>query len=96
MSPRKIVTHPPRAPAALDTNGSRPRTRSNASRADAINRLERLRGVVPVFAKELVIARRQAAWLRAENSWLIEHVRQLQRERSSSRPVSMPTTTSER
>jgi hypothetical protein len=59
--------------------GSGPRIRSNLSRAEAIDRLEKLRSVVPVFAQELVSARRQSAQLRAENSWLIEQVRQLQR-----------------
>jgi hypothetical protein len=75
----KTVTHPPRAPAALDGNGSRPRIRPYPSRAEAIDRLEHLRSVVPVFAQELVSARRQAARLRAENGWLIEQLRQLQR-----------------
>jgi hypothetical protein len=79
VSPTEIVTHPPRGPAALKGNGSRPRIRSYPSRAEAIDRLEQLRSVVPVFAQELVSARRQAARLRAENGWLIEQVRQLQR-----------------
>jgi hypothetical protein len=80
VSPTKTVTtSSPRGPAAVEGNGS-PRTiRPYPSRAEAIERLERLRSVVPVFAQELVSARRQAAWLRVENGWLLEQVRQLQR-----------------
>jgi hypothetical protein len=79
VSPSKTVTDPPRGSADPESNGSRPRIRSYPSRAEAIDRLERLRSVVPVFAQEVVSARRQAAGLRAENSWLMEQVRQLQR-----------------
>jgi hypothetical protein len=93
-----IVTNPPRARAALESNGSRPRIRSYPSRAEEVERqhlldsLAHLRSVVPVFARELVSARRQAAWLRAENGWLIEQVRQLQRGRANRNPsISLPT-----
>jgi len=86
VSRTKTVTHPPREPAAPERNGSRPSTSSYPSRAEAIARWEQLRSVVPVFAQELVSARRQAASLRAENSWLIEQVRQLQRARAQ-RPL---------
>ena len=79
MPAKKLVKHPPRGPAALEGNGSRPPIKSYPSRAEAIDRLEQLRGVVLVFAQEMVSARRQAARLRAENGWLIEQVRQLQR-----------------
>jgi len=80
VSPTKTVTtSSPRGPAALGGNGSHRSIRSYPSRAEAIDRLEHLRSVVPVFAQELVSARRQAARLRAENGWLIEQVRQLQR-----------------
>jgi hypothetical protein len=82
VSPSRTVVHPPRDPAAPEGSGSRPRIRSYPSRAEAIDRLEQLRSVVPVFAQELVSARRQAAQLRAENGWLIEQVRQLQRGRA--------------
>jgi hypothetical protein len=95
VSPAQTAVHPPREPAALDGNGSRPRISSHPSRAEAIDRLEQLRSVVPVFAHELVSARRQAAQLRAENGWLIEQVRQLQRGRAQGNPsVSLPTSTS--
>jgi hypothetical protein len=86
VSPSKTVTHPPRGSAAREGNGPRPRIRSYPSRAEAIDRLERLRSVVPVFAQEVASARRQAAGLRAENSWLMEQVRQLQRGRTQSSP----------
>lgn len=97
MLPTPIVTHPPSAPVALNGNGSRPSGRSDPSRDEAISRLEALRSVMPVFAQELVSARRQAAWLRAENSWLIEQVRLLQRgSAQSGASVSLPTSTSGR
>jgi hypothetical protein len=92
MSPTKTVTSLPRGSAAPEGNGSRRSSRSYPSRAEAIDRFERLRSVVPVFAQELVSARRQAAWLRAENGWLLEQVRHLQRGRAESNPsVSLPT-----
>ncbi|TMK98359.1 MAG: hypothetical protein E6G34_12015 [Actinobacteria bacterium] len=84
MPAKKLVKQPPHGPAAAEGNGSRPPTKSYASRAEAIDRLERLRSVVPVFAQELMSARRQAAQLRAENGSLVEQVRQLQRERALS------------
>ena len=84
MSPTKTVTSPPRGSAAPEGNGSRRSSRSYPSRAEAIDRFERLRSVVPVFAQELMSARRQAAQLRAENGWLIEQARQMQRERAAS------------
>jgi hypothetical protein len=85
VSPTQIVTHPPHAPAELDGNGSRPGIRSAPSRGEVINRerlldsLTRLRSVVSVFAQELVSARREASRLRAENRWLLEEVRRLER-----------------
>jgi hypothetical protein len=99
VSPTKTVTYPPRGPAALEGegNGSRRSIRFYLSRAEAIDRLEHLRSVVPVFAQELASARRQADWLRAENGWLLEQVRQLQRGRAQSSPsVSLPTSRSGR
>jgi hypothetical protein len=79
----ETVRTPPRAgPVALKANGSQRRIRPYPSRAEAIERLEQLRSVVPVFAQELVSARRHAAQLRVENSWLIEQVRQLERGRA--------------
>jgi hypothetical protein len=90
--PTKTVTSPPRGPAALEGNSSRRSIRPYPSRAEAIDRLEKLRSVLPVFAQELVNARRQAAWLRADNGWLLEQVRQLQRGRAQSNSfASLPT-----
>jgi predicted nuclease with TOPRIM domain len=85
VSPTKIVTHPRRAPAALDGNGSRPSIRSASLQSEAVNRerlldsLTNLRSVVSVFAEELVSARREASRLRVENGSLLEEVRKLQR-----------------
>jgi hypothetical protein len=85
VSPAQIVTHPPHAPAELNGNGSRPGIRSAPSRGEVLDRerlldsLTHLRSVVPVFAQELVSARREASRLRVENGWLIEQVRQLKR-----------------
>lgn len=45
-----------------------------------LERLQNLRGVLPVFAQELASSRRQAARLRLENARLTERVRELQRE----------------
>jgi hypothetical protein len=92
VSAAKTVTGLPRGPAALEGRGSQRNIRAYPSRAEAIDRLERLRSVVPVFAQEVVSARRQAAWLRAENSWLMDQIRQLQRGGAPSSPsVSVPT-----
>ena len=91
-SPTKTATTPPHESAVLESNGPRRNITSHSSGADAIDRqqlldrLAHLRRVVPVFARELVSARRQAAHLRAENGWLIEQVRQLQRGRAPGNP----------
>jgi hypothetical protein len=91
VPPTTTVTSPPHGPVALEGNGSRPtgsrpRNRSYVSRVEAIDRLEKLRSVLPVFAQELVSARRQSAQLRAENGWLLEQVRHLQRGRAQRNP----------
>jgi hypothetical protein len=83
VSPTKTVAHPPRGPTALHRNGSRPGVSSYRGRAETIDRehllesLTHLRSIVPVFAMELVSARRQAARLRVENGRLLEQVRHL-------------------
>ncbi len=78
MSPEKPVKHPLRGPASFEGGGDDPPRSigSHPSRAEAIGRLEQLRKVVPVFAHELVSARREAAQLRTENAWLHEQLRQ--------------------
>jgi hypothetical protein len=73
------ISQPPSTSAGLEGSGPRVGFRTYPSRAEAISRLEQLRSVVPVFAQEVLSARRQAAFLRAENGWLLEQVRQLQR-----------------
>lgn len=78
MLPEKPVKHPLRGPASFEGGGDDPARSvgSHSSQAEAIGRLEQLRKVVPVFAHELVSARREAAQLRTENAWLHEQLRQ--------------------
>lgn len=72
MSRERPVRHPPHGRATYDSEGT---IGSHPSPAEAIGRLEQLRKVVPVFADELMIARREAAQLRTENAWLLEQLR---------------------
>lgn len=78
MSPEKPANHPLRGPANLEDGDSDSASMigSHPSRAEAIGRLEQLRKVVPVFAHELVSARREAAQLRTENASLHEQLRE--------------------
>ncbi|MGO9247829.1 MAG: hypothetical protein ACLP7W_04465 [Solirubrobacteraceae bacterium] len=46
-----------------------------------LDRLQHLRGILPVFAQELASSRRQAAALRVENRGLLEEVRRLRAQR---------------
>lgn len=87
MSATKTVTSPPRGSPSPGGNGSRRSSRSSPSRAEAIDRLEQLRSVVPVFAQEVLSARREAARLRAENGSLVDQLRQLARGRAQSNPA---------
>ena len=48
-----------------------------------LDRMQRLRAILPAFAEELASARRQAASLRLENGRLVEQVRELQRQRAT-------------
>jgi hypothetical protein len=50
--------------------------------AQLFERLAHLHTIVPVFARELTRARRQATSLRAENGRLLDQVRRLQRQRA--------------
>ncbi|MGC2372336.1 MAG: hypothetical protein WA484_00530 [Solirubrobacteraceae bacterium] len=52
-------------------------TAGPVDREHLLDRLHRLRGILPVFAQELANARRQAAALRVENRRLLEEVRRL-------------------
>ncbi len=49
-----------------------------------LERLHRLRTILPVFAQEVANSRRQAAALRVENRGLVDEVRRLRRERGES------------
>ena len=63
-------------------------TAGPVDREHLLDRLHRLRGILPVFAQELATARRQAAALRVENRGLLEEVRRLRAqhdERASTR-----------
>ena len=50
-------------------------------REHLLDRLQHLRGILPVFAQELASSRRQAAALRVENRGLLEEVRRLRAQR---------------
>lgn len=96
MSPPKPAVHAQLGVAAPALGVVRPPV-SPPGRDDPVNRerllelLANLRTVVPVFARELVAERRQAASLRAENVWLLEQVRILRRQRGQNkRPVHEP------
>lgn len=70
----------------LASSSGRAQTRSAhrfgaTEREHLIDRLQRLRGILPVFAQELASARRQAAALRVENRGLQEEVRRLRAQR---------------
>jgi len=90
MSPPKPAVHAQLGVAAPAVGVVRPPV-SPPGRDDGVNRerllelLANLRTVVPVFARELVAERRQAASLRAENVWLLEQVRILRRQRAQNK-----------
>jgi hypothetical protein len=80
--PRTQAEARPRGPLARKRDGFERGTKAQAvDREHLLDRLQHLRSVVPVFAHELTSARQLAAQLRAENDWLLEQVRQLQRQR---------------
>jgi hypothetical protein len=82
MSSTKIAPPLPYGlPAPPDSTGSLTNlhpTTGPVDREHLLDRLHRLRGILPVFAQELASARRQAAALRVENRGLLEEVRRLQ------------------
>jgi hypothetical protein len=91
-----MLGHPPLV-AALEGSSPMPRNTSDPSRAEPIDRRGQLLSVMPALAQDLASARRKAPHVRAENGWLVEKVRQLQRGRALRRPpVSLPTSTSGR
>ena len=58
------------------------RTAGAENRDHLLERLQHLRGMLPVFAQELASARRQAASLRVENSKLTAEIRRLRQQES--------------
>lgn len=60
-----------------------PESGPDADREYLLNRLQSLRTIVPVFAKELASTRRQVAGLREENRGLVERLRQLERQHAA-------------
>jgi hypothetical protein len=48
------------------------------SNADVVDRLARLRAVLPLMATDLAVARRRAGALEAENDRLVRRVRELE------------------
>lgn len=81
MSSTKIAPSPPYgSPVPQDATGSLTNLHPAADPIDRehlLDRLHRLRGILPIFAQELASARRQAAALRVENRGLLEEVRRL-------------------
>jgi hypothetical protein len=62
------------------------------SNADVVDRLARLRAVLPLMATDLAVARRRAGALEAENERLARRVRELeQRLGDARRSVREPT-----
>lgn len=57
-----------------------------SDRDHLLDRLQHLRGILPVFAQELASARRQAASLRIENRRLAKEVRRLRQQRDRDKP----------
>ncbi|HLW96576.1 MAG TPA: hypothetical protein VKS25_14465 [Solirubrobacteraceae bacterium] len=55
--------------------------------ADVIDRLARLRALLPAMAEDLAIARRRAASLAAENERLDARVRELETRLAGTRPT---------
>jgi hypothetical protein len=82
MPSTKLAPYPhQRSPGAQDDWSGSPAnpsaTSSAIDREHLLDRLQRLRGILPVFAQELASARRQAAALRVENRGLLEELRRL-------------------
>jgi len=78
---RELLTAPPgHAPARTPGAGACPGGEQPLERDRLLDRLDRLRKVVPVLAGDLASARRQAARLRVENRELREQLRVLRAE----------------
>lgn len=75
----------------ITSSGAEPRAAAGTlDREHLLDRLDRLRAILPAFAQELVSSRRQAAALRVENRGLLAEVRRLQRQRATSDPSCAP------
>lgn len=84
------------APSASRLNGTEPpssprMTTGSLDREHLLDRLNRLRAILPAFAEELASSRRQTAALRNENRGLLAEVRRLQRQGAMSVPTSTQT-----
>ena len=71
--------HVRRMARAMKGGGVSPASDPDEDREYLLERLQSLRTIVPVFAKELASVRRQVARLRQKNSKLVEQVRHLER-----------------
>jgi len=60
---------------------------TGVERERLLDRLQQLRGILPVFAQELASARRQAAALRVQNRELLEEVHRLRAQREDNGSV---------
>jgi hypothetical protein len=80
---------------SITSSGAGPRAGSRAAagaldREHLLDRLDRLRAILPAFAEELASSRRQAAALRVENRGLLAEVRRLQRQSVMGGPSYAP------
>ena len=69
--------------ASLDVTSQRERRSPRDDREQLLERLQKLRAILPVFAQEVTSVRRQAAELRVQNRSLIAEVGRLQRARDA-------------
>ncbi len=82
MSSTRSATDSRHAAGIADSHA--PLAAPNQSHANAVDgnhlldRLSHLRSILPVFAQELAVARRQVAWLQAENGGLQQELLQMQ------------------
>lgn len=73
----------------ISSSGAEPRAAAGTlDREHLLDRLDRLRAILPAFAEELASSRRQAAALRVENRGLLAEVRRLQRQSATGGPSS--------
>lgn len=80
LATKRPLSPPYEVPVAQGSVGrfkTLPPASAKIDREHLLDRLQHLRGILPVFAQELANARRQAAALRVENRGLLEEVRRL-------------------